>query len=468
MPNEVAEGNIYSLFSFVITGALSFISLTPANMKKILSFLFLSACFACTTSPSEQAQQAVPLDTLAERYVKTILHLGLYQGDIVDAYYGPEAWLPTEAKQDSLPAEKFLNSLKELQHQLAIQPADTFSEQDLRRLQMFQKQVLAAITKVEMMGGKVYAFDEEARLLYDAAPPHSQKSYFDSLLAQVDAALPGAGSVQERWANYRNSFEIPKDKLDTVFQTAIAEARRRTKAHYQLPAEENFRVEYVTDKPWSGYNYYQGGGYSLIQLNTDFPIYIERAIDLAAHEGYPGHHVFNVLLEQELVNKRGWMEYSIYPLFSPQSLIAEGSANYGIRVAFPAAERLAFEKEVLFPLAGLNPAEAARYYGILELIGRLDFAGNEAARQYLDGEISREEAAEWLVKYNFYEKDKALQRTRFMDRYRSYVINYNLGQELVRAWVEAQGGTADNPEKRWQAFEALLSNPYSASMLKVE
>lgn len=438
-------------------------------MKKIfLSFLLASFC-ACTATNSEQEQQqAVPLNELAEKYVKTILNLGLYQDDIVDAYYGPEAWLPTSPKQDSLPVEKFMNNLKYLAHELSLQPTDTFSEQDQRRLQMFQKQVLAAITKVEIMGGKVYAFDEESRLLYDADPPHFEKSYFDSLLAQVDAALPGAGTVQERWAKYRNKFEIPKEKLDTVFQAAIAEARRRTKAHYQLPAEENFRVEYVTDKPWSGYNYYQGGGYSLIQLNTDFPIYIERAIDLAAHEGYPGHHVFNVMLEQELVNKRGWMEYSIYPLFSPQSLIAEGSANFGIKVAFPEADRLAFEKKVLFPLAGLNPAEAERYYTILDLIGRLDFVGNEAARQYLDGEISREEAAEWLVIYNFYEKGKALQRTRFMDRYRSYVINYNLGQELVRAWVEAQGGTAGNPEKRWQAFGQLLSNPYSASMLKVE
>ncbi len=438
-------------------------------MKKTLLCLSVVALCACTAAQPEQEQQVqVPtMDQLAEQYVKTILRLGLYQSDIVDAYYGPEEWVPAEPKQDSLPTQTFLDDLRSLQQYLAAQPADTFSEQDMRRLQMFRKQVQAAITKVEMMGGKEYKFDEEAKLLYDAEPPHYEKAYFDSLLAQVDAALPGAGTVQERWAAYRNKFEIPKERLDTVFQTAITEARRRTKEHYQLPEQENFRVEYVTDKPWSGYNYYQGDGYSLIQLNTDFPIYIERAIDLAAHEGYPGHHVFNVLLEQELVNKRGWKEYSIYPLFSPQSLIAEGSANYGIKVAFPAAERLTFEKNVLFPLAGLNPAEADRYYSILEMIGRLDFAGNEAARRYLNGEISREEAAEWLVVYNFYEPDKALQRTRFMDRYRSYVINYNLGQELVSQWVEAQGGTADNPEKRWEAFRELLSNPYSASMLKV-
>ena len=113
----------------------------------------------------------------------------------------------------------------------------------------------------------------------------------------------------------------------------------------KLPPE-HFTVEYVTNKSWSGYNWYQGGFRSLIQVNTDLPIYIDRAVDLACHEGYPGHHVYNALLEQHLVKARGWLEFSVYPLFSPQSLIAEGTANYGIEVAFPGRDRIAFEQEV--------------------------------------------------------------------------------------------------------------------------
>ena len=34
---------------------------------------------------------------------------------------------------------------------------------------------------------------------------------------------------------------------------------------------------------------------------------------------------------------------------------------------------------------------------------------------------------------------------RFFDQYRSYVINYNLGKDLVRALRRARGGTADTP-----------------------
>ncbi|WP_439881770.1 hypothetical protein ACSX1A_01160 [Pontibacter sp. MBLB2868] len=437
-------------------------------MKKyLLLMLVVSCCWACTSTKTEDTAQAnASMNELAERYVKTLLKLGQYDSDIVDAYYGPEEWKPVAPAEDTLPAEEFLKEFMQIQQQLMAQNPESMTADEQRRRLMFRKQVLAAITKVEMMQGKKLDFDEEAKLLYDAEPPHFELAHFDSILSAIDQQLPGKGSIAERWDTYREKFEIPKAKLDTVFKAAIAEARKRTKAHYKLPEQENFKMEFVTDKAWSGYNYYKGNGYSLIQINTDFPIYIERAIDLASHEGYPGHHVFNALLEQNLVNKKGWKEYSIYPLFSPQSLIAEGSANYGIDVAFPAGERLAFEKSVLFPLAGLDTSEAERYDAILKKIGQLDFAGNEIARLYLNGEISREKAADMLVKYNLYKKDKALQRTRFMDKYRSYVINYNLGKDLVKHYVEANGGTDDHPEKRWEVFRDLLSNPNTASMLK--
>ncbi len=437
------------------------------HIKKLTLLLVISTCFSCQTTRTEE-KQPDPIDQLAEQYVKTILRIGQYDGDVVDAYYGPEEWKPTGeiAETDTFPATTFLQELRLIQANLQNMPEANRSSEEQRRINMFKKQLTAAITKVEMMQGNKLPFDQEAALLYDAVPPRFEFAYFDSLLISLESAIPGKGTLAERWSAYKTRFEIPQEKLDTVFKAAITEARARTKKHYKLPANENFHVEFVTEKPWSGYNYYKGNGYSQIQINTDFPINIERAIDLACHEGYPGHHVFNVLLEDELVNKRGWKEYSLYPLFSPQSLIAEGSANYGIDVAFPAHERIQFEKEVLFPLAGLNAAEADQYYAILEKIGQLNFAGNEAARLYLDGNISREEAAALLVKYTFYDPGKALQRTRFIDKYRSYVINYNLGQELVKRHVETQGGTASNPARRWDVFQQLLSNPYTASMLE--
>jgi hypothetical protein len=313
--------------------------------------------------------------------------------------------------------------------------------------------------RIGMLSGRRLRFDEESKALYDAVAPTNPVSEFDAVLAQLDRRLPGTGPLLQRYEAFKERFTIPRERLDAVFKAAIDGCRSRTLKHVTLPAGESFTVEYVTNKSWSGYNWYQGNYRSLIQVNTDLPIYVDRAIDLACHEGYPGHHVYNVLLEQHLVRERGWVEFSVYPLFSPQSLIAEGTANFGIEVAFPRDERVAFERQVIFPAAGLDASGASSYYEVLALVDRLSYAGNEAARQYLDGRIDATGAADWLERYALYSRPRAEQRVRFIDQYRSYVINYNLGKDMVARYVESLGGTASNPQQRWDVFEGLLSSP---------
>jgi hypothetical protein len=344
-------------------------------------------------------------------------------------------------------------------------PAPTEETVRLRR-DYLKKQLMAVGTRIRMLQGERFSFDEESRALYDAVAPTHPASYFEGELTELDRRLPGNGSVSARYEAYRQQFAIPRDKLETVFAAAIDGCRSRTRQHLRLPPGERFTIEYVTNKPWSGYNWYQGHATSLIQVNTDLPIFIDRAIDLACHEGYPGHHVYNALLEQQLVRQRGWMEFTVYPLFSPQSLIAEGTANFGIEVAFPGPSRVAFERERLFPLAGLDPSRADEYYDLFAVFDRLGYAGNEAARQYLNGEIDRDAAVAWLEKYALMARPRAEQRVRFFDTYRSYVINYNLGKDLVRQYVERNGGTAARPERRWQVFGELLSSPRLPSGLQ--
>ena len=307
-------------------------------------------------------------------------------------------------------------------------------------------------------------FDEESKALYDAVAPTHGEDYFRGLNASIEDELPGEGALVDRVEAFRMQFVIPRERLDKVFGAAIDICRARTAEHMGLPIDETFTVEYVNDKAWSGYNWYKGGYESLIQVNTDLPIFIDRAIDLACHEGYPGHHVYNALLEQTLVRVRGWMEFSVYALFSAQSLIAEGSANYGIEVAFPADERVAMEKETLFPVAGLDASRAGQYYRVYDLVSRTGYAGNEAARHYLDGAFTAEQAAEWLTEYALMEPARARQRVKFFDQYRSYVINYNLGKDLVRNYVERRSG--GDAQKRWDVFAELLSSPRLPSGLR--
>jgi hypothetical protein len=406
-----------------------------------------------------------PLDPLSELYIKLVLSVGLYDADYVDAYYGPPGW-KEEVEQERPPLDEIAVRSQALLIALRGVPAQQEEIIALRHRFLY-RQTEAVLARVSMLQGTNRNFDEEAESLYDVTPPAFPEEHFIALQKNVGELLPGTGDIPARYQEYTKRFVIPRDRLDRVFTAAIAEGRRRTAEHILLPARDDFSLEYVANKSWSGYNWYKGGGRSLIQMNVDFPIPIDRAVDLACHEGYPGHHVYNSLLEQHLVRERGWMEFSVYALFSPQSLIAEGTANFGIEMAFPGNTRVDFEKEVLFPLAGLPPGEAEQYYAVHALVQQLAYAGNEAARRYLDGAITREDAARWLQQYALMSPDRAQQRTKFFDVYRSYVINYNLGQDLVRRYIEAKGGTIANPKRRWEVFAELLSSPRMPSGLAV-
>ena len=430
---------------------------------RLAPFLTILAFSCMSVPPPTPAPPTAALDSVASQYVRLVLAMGEHDADYVDAYYGPPEWRE-EVRLEKPSLDVIRARAATLLSTLA--PLEFDDEMIALRHNYLTKQLQALVARADMLSGKKMTFDEEARAIYDVEPPRRTETEFQSVIEELDARLPGEGSVTDRLERFRSRFVIPKEKLDTVFRAAVEACRERTEAEIELPENESFRIEYVTDKSWSGYNWYQGNYKSLIQVNTDLPIFIDRAIDLACHEGYPGHHVYNVLLEKHLVRDRGWVEFSVYPLFSGQSLIAEGTANFGIEVAFPAAERVQYEKSVLFPLAGLDPSGADEYYEVMALVERLGYAGNEAARRYLDGRITAAEAADWLVRYALYSPQRAKQRVRFIDQYRAYVINYNLGKDLVRRHVEALGGTENQPQRRWEIFEELLSSPRLPSGLE--
>ncbi|MNR52493.1 hypothetical protein D3C85_1723510 [compost metagenome] len=74
------------------------------------------------------------------------------------------------------------------------------------------------------------------------------------------------------------------------------------------------------------------------------------------------------------------------------------------------------------------------------------------ADAYLAGRIDRETALDQLQKYNLVARDRANQRLSFIETYRSYIINYGLGRDMVQTWVERQG-----PD-HWATTEKLLAS----------
>ena len=412
-----------------------------------------------TSAAATLAMPADPLDPIAQKYVRLVLAVGLHDPDYVDAFYGPAVWKDEVQRVKPSQAEIRKDAL-ELLKQLDAAPPSSAAEELVRlRHRYLTIQLRSLVKRVEMLGGAKLSFDEESRALYDAVAPTLSASAFTSTLAELATLIPGPGALADRYAAYQTQFFIPSPKLDAVFRAAVDESRRRTKRYIRLPDNESFEIEYVKGQVWSAYNWYKGDARSLIQVNTDLPVEIGTVITLAAHEGYPGHHVYNALLEEHLVRKRQWIEFCVYPLFSPQSLIAEGSANYGVELAFPETGPRAFLAQKLFPMAGLDPGKAEGYRRVKSLMQRLDHAGNQAARSYLDGAMTRADCQRWLTEYSLMPAARAAQRVRFIEKNRSYVINYNLGQDMIKAYMEKRGAPIARTAKAWREFEALLSSP---------
>ena len=405
-------------------------------------------------SPSSWA-----LDDLAERYVHLALELGESDADYVDAYLGPAEWRE-QARERARPQEQLAADIAELLQELMELSTD--DELERHRLDHLVKNVRAMDARARMTLGESFSFATEARLIYDVELSDYEMVRFDQLLKEIDLLVPGEGDLAEQVDAFRSRFEVATDRVNAVFQAAVDECRRRTEEYIELPTNERYTLEFVTGTTWGGYNWYQGDNHSLMQINLDFPLQIDRAIDLGCHEGYPGHHVWNMMVENRLLKERGWIEYSVFPLFSPAALVAEGSGNYGIELAFPGNEKIKFEREVLYPMAGLDPLLAERLESLNNLTSELAFARVAITRLYLDGEISRDQAIEHTRKYGLTSREKAEKRIRFVEQYRSYVLNYSVGKALVAEYIEQQ---ADDQEGRWRAFERMLVEMPTASEL---
>ena len=421
-------------------------------MKHWLVGLMALIAAGCASANEAVGSTDMSLDALARDYVRLALEIDAHESGYVDAYFGPEDWReaarknPRERPQLKTEADRIVAALNAY--------AAEAGEQG-QRAKVLQANVRSARFRLDMIDGVRVKFADEAEKLFALRPELKPLSAYDGVFARIEALVPGEGELRERVEAFRSRYSIPDDRVQAVMDAAIAECRRRTAAHINLPADETFSMELVKDKPWGAYNYYLGKHQSLIQINTDLPVSIGSALVLACHEGYPGHHVQGIYNEANY-RERGWAEYSVAPLYVPAAPLNEGGADFGVELAFPGDERLKFEMDVLYPLAGLDPATAPAFAELREATQELDGALLKVSQMQLDGEVTREEAITLAQKYRMASRDVAEQALEFDRAYRSYVINYSVGEDLVRRYVERHGV---DTAARWRAYEHILATP---------
>ena len=396
------------------------------------------------------------LDQIAESYVRYTLALGEIDPYHVDAFFGPPEW-KEQAKGIAL--QEIIERAAEARSAITDEQIKTEA-----RAKFLAKQLESLKARAQLKNGTKFTFDEESSAVYDVVAPTFPDTYYANVIRRLEPLVPGSGTLAEKWEAFRSQFNIPPEKLRALFTAGVDVARERTKKYIPLPSNESFEIELVSGEVWGAYNWFKGQSHSLIQVNTDLPMTINRVIHLACHEGYPGHHVYNTLLEKHMVRENNWVEFTLYPLYSPESLIAEGTAEYGVELTFSREDRLALEQEVLYPMAGLDPARAEELNQIQALLDGLGNASNEAARRYLDGKASKAETIEWLQVYALASPKRAEQNVRFFDAHRAYIVTYDVGETMVKRFVESK---ATSEEEKWNVFTALLSAPTVPSDLLV-
>lgn len=410
---------------------------------------------SCATIPDAPPS----LDELARQYLAVQLAIGEKDPGYVDAYYGPEDLAEAAKAQDSAMSLPMLQArVVALDATLSAIPVDP-GTREAGRVRYLRAMLASAKTRLRMLRGEEIPFADEAEGLFGVRPELIDLTTLDPVLVQIEELVPGDesdGPLYERINAFRDQFVIPADRLDAVIDAAVDECRTRTLPHIPLPESESFSLSLVSDKPWGGFNYYQGDYHSVIEINTDLPTRIDRAVDVGCHEAYPGHHVYSTLIERDRVNALGEIEFTLLPLYSPRAIVSEGSAEYGVKLAFPGDSQLAYERDVIAPLAGIDTSQLDAYYALREATKQLSGAYYTIASGFLDGSLSREEAIAASMRYQLNNRQRAESSLRFIENYRSYVINYGMGETIVGNFVEAAGESQD---ARWERFIGVLTEP---------
>jgi hypothetical protein len=430
--------------------------------RRGLILRFLLSLLACGMGGCEKTgTPSIPqsLDEFARQYVRLAVALGERDPDSLDYYAGPES-LVGDIRKNPPKVAQIKQSATELTGRLMALPGLRDDDLERRKFLLSQLRAIAAradlLTRIQLSQVRP-AFDDEAQELFGVRPATAANGQLEAVRRELAKLLGGGGKLVDKYASFEKKFLIPEERMPDVVARALDLCRQQTLAHVKLPAGESVRVEYVHNRPWSAYSYYKGHYRSVIDFNADLGLTVDRALQLACHEGYPGHHAFNSLAEQNLAQAKHRVEWLVQPTFSPQSFLSEAAATVAGELAFSDAERLRIEEDVLFPLAGLKSGDVKDYLKIERLVDELHPAELAIAREYLDDRLEFARAATAL------ENDALMKHPegtlRYLNEYRSYVVTYTDGRDRVNRWIDARAPLSEDPRDRWKPFVELIATP---------
>jgi hypothetical protein len=309
--------------------------------------------------------------------------------------------------------------------------------------------------------GEDIGFVDEVHDYFDVHIAKGETETYQQAHARLDEVLGGGGSLIDRMEAYRATEEIPPDRLAECIDAFSSALRDRVRAEYPLPDTETVEYQVVTDKPWSGFNYYLGDYRSTVAVNADVKQLMSNLPRLVAHESYPGHHTEHCRKEAGLVHRKGQAEQTIFVVNTPQCLMAEGLADLALHAAIGARwGRWASE---IYADLGLR-FDGERAEAVSEASAALAGVRQDAALMLHDEHRDAEEVAAFLRRWLLVNDTRAKQMLRFLSSplWRAYTSTYVEGYRLLRQWLDDRPVGVSLTER----FGRLLDEPLIPSALE--
>lgn len=374
------------------------------------------------------------------------LRLGRHIDGLVDAYYGP-AELARQVDSEPLTAPS------ELVREAESLRRDARESLEVQRARWLDAQLDGLAVVAERLAGRALSYQEEVRRCYGVDIVAVPEDVLAAAHSELGGLLPGTGPLRDRYQAWYRASEIPREELSAALEPVRAELRSCTADLYGLPDGEAAGIELVSNQPWSGFNYYQGGLQSRIAVNTDMPTRSAAIPSLLAHEIYPGHHTEHAWKESLLVRDRGYLEESIFMIGTPQCLVSEGIASLALDAlgqdAEPGCEALLREIGYGYD----EPLTRAVREIRRRLAGAVENAALMLHEQGVDLETVRSYQRRWLL-----DPDEQLEHNLDFIRHpvwRTYYVVYEAGQRIVEAWTAGEPGR----------FQRLLTEQLTTSDL---
>jgi hypothetical protein len=311
--------------------------------------------------------------------------------------------------------------------------------------------------------GEDIGFVDEVHDYFDVHISKGEPETYRQAHARLDDVLGGDGPLADRMAAHRTAEEIPPERLGECIEAFSSTLRDRVRAEYPLPDAETVDYQVVTDKPWSGFNYYLGDYRSTVAVNADIKQLMSNLPRLVAHESYPGHHTEHCRKEAGLVRRKGQAEQTIFLVNTPQCLIAEGLADLALYAAIgPGWGRWAAE---IYADLGLR-FDGEHAEAVSEASAALARVRQDAALMLHDEHRDADEVAEFLRRWLLVDDVRARQMLRFLSSplWRAYTSTYVEGYRLLRGWLDDRPTEVSVIER----FGRLLDEPLLPSALRDE